>query len=275
MLPTPSPHKRLGLMAYALPPITFSEPTTPLPLQPIWDALRVLDIPTAEKTLSAFPLANHSPPVQAAALAARAAALAARADAHCAAELAEASLALHPNQWMAHRVLLSLMVSRHAYGEAIAYLGRLPTLQSTLAGDEPLSLREQLTALAAWHCRLEAWDEAQACLARAYPQGVATMPVALQNDWFRLALYQQHLPDALVAAQSLITCSPVPEQDIILQVLVQQGWSDEALSLYEQAYTAAPESELLRRRLVGLYIRKQQYEHARSLLATTPLSIAA
>ena len=101
------------------------------------------------------------------------------------------------------------------------------------------------------------------------------MPEALQEDWFSLAFYRDRPEDAAHAARELIAQHPLEHADVLLQALVQQGWYKQALDLYRTIYDRQPESELLRRRLVGLFIREGDVVNARKLMEQGALQMAA
>ncbi|MEX0747389.1 MAG: tetratricopeptide repeat protein, partial [Rhodothermales bacterium] len=140
--------------------------------------------------------------------------------------------------------------------------------------DEPLSDTDQhiLRAACAWMTR--DWDSAAELITNAYPKGVKSMPSFLQEDWLRLALYRERPDDAAEAARNLIAGSTPERADILLQTLVQQGWHKEALALYRAVYNMKPESELLRRRMVGLCIREGELQEARRLMEQGALRLA-
>ncbi|NNE34998.1 MAG: tetratricopeptide repeat protein [Rhodothermales bacterium] len=101
------------------------------------------------------------------------------------------------------------------------------------------------------------------------------MPAPIQEDWFRLSLYRDRPEDAVAVASVLIEEKSIPLADELLQTIVQNGWTKEALPLYRSAYKRAPESQLLRRRLVALCIREGALDEARTLTKPGALDLAA
>jgi hypothetical protein len=101
------------------------------------------------------------------------------------------------------------------------------------------------------------------------------MPIPLMEDWFRLALYRGRPEDAAAVAALLIERTTVESADALLQTIVQNGWTKEALPLYRTAFANAPKSQLLRRRLVALCIREGQLDEARQLTQPGALGLAA
>ena len=184
------------------------------------------------------------------------------------------SIALYETQWLAHRVLLSIDLSERRYEAARDLLERLELDAGTAAWDEPLSRTEQhiLRAACAW--MTNAWDETALHLNEAYPEGVRSMPLVLQEDWFRLAFYRNRPLDAADAAGELLGEHAPEKADILIQTLVRQGWHREALALYRRIYEADPSNELLRRRVVGLCIREGNVQEARRLMELGALRLA-
>lgn len=100
------------------------------------------------------------------------------------------------------------------------------------------------------------------------------MPEDLIADWFRLAFYRDNPLDAAQAAGAILSRCTVDELDDLLNAMVQNGWTSEALPLYRTAFTIHDDSELLRRRLVGLCIREGALDEARKLASSGALTIA-
>ena len=185
------------------------------------------------------------------------------------------SLDLHANQYSAHRILLSILSLRKGFAAAYLQLLNLPLPKRTPRWDEVMAHNEIELALAAWAWQLGEWDQVFFHLNRAFPDGLENMPAEIREDWFRLALYRGHPEDAAAAAALLIDHSPIENTDQLLQTIVKSGWTKQALPLYRTAYAARPQSELLRRRLVGLCIREGQLDEARALTNGGALRTAA
>ena len=175
------------------------------------------------------------------------------------------SLALEPRQWAAHRVHIDLLMSHQSWETARALLEELTLPSKLRAWDMRLPQSEIHTCLAAccWH--IKEWDEVRRHLDIAHPQGLKTMQPSLREDWFRLALYRHKPADAAEAAASLMNPNALEFTDAILQTLVQQGWTGEALPLYRSVFEKVPKNPLLRRRLVALCIKEGEIEEARQL----------
>jgi hypothetical protein len=186
--------------------------------------------------------------------------------------LAKRSAGILPDQWMAH----GIRVVAHASAggtRAYRYLGAVSLPGRVHAWDEvptPAELHLQTAALA-WRDGL--WDDVARSLERAYPAGVATMPADLQSDAFRLAFYRNRADDASAAARALLGTSAIDHLDALLNAMVQQGWTSEALPLYREAFARNESSQLLRRRLVGLCIREGELDEARQLASAGALNI--
>lgn len=185
------------------------------------------------------------------------------------------SLDLCPNQFSAHRILLNILSLRKGFAAAYLQLLNLPLPKRTPRWDETLASDEVELALASWAWQLGEWDQVFYHLNRSFPDGLENMPDGIREDWFRLALYRGHPEDAAAAAALLIDRSPIENTDQLLQTIVKSGWTKQALPLYRTAYAARPESELLRRRLVGLCIREGQLDEARALTNSGALRTAA
>ncbi|MEM8488203.1 MAG: hypothetical protein AAF564_21815 [Bacteroidota bacterium] len=188
-------------------------------------------------------------------------------------KLADQSLAIFPNQWIAHCIKIEVMMARHKYEAAYAYLMGTKVSSRTAGWDHGLSKKEIHRCAASCQWRLKAWDEVDKHLRIAYPKGVKTMPTGLQEDWFRLALYRRQPDDAAEAAALLAGSNTLEFTDALLQTLVQQGWSGKALPIYRRVYAKQPRNELLRRRLVALCIREGEIEEARKLTESGALNL--
>jgi hypothetical protein len=186
--------------------------------------------------------------------------------------LAKRAAGVYPDQWMAHAIRIAafdMSTGSRAYRYAAA--SSLPT--GAPAWDEIPSRRDHLicSAALAWRCGF--WDDVARCLETAYPAGVATMPEELQADAFRLAFYRNQPSAASAAARAMLGSSPIDQLDQLLNAMVQNGWTSEALPLYREAYERNENSQLLRRRLVGLCIREGELEEARRLASAGALNI--
>ncbi|MFK7849142.1 MAG: tetratricopeptide repeat protein [Rhodothermales bacterium] len=187
--------------------------------------------------------------------------------------LADQSLELFSNQWLAHRIKIDVMMAHHHYTEAYDYLMGIRVSSRVAEWDVVLSKRERNLCAASCQWRLKAWDEVDAHLRKAFPKGVKTMPTGLQEDWFRLALYRRQPDDAAEAAALLASSNPLEFTDALLQTLVQQGWSGKALPIYRKVYAKQPRNELLRRRLVALCIKEGEIDEARKLTESGALNL--
>lgn len=186
--------------------------------------------------------------------------------------LAARSLETHSPQWLAHRITIEALEVQRKSEEAYLYLADLKVSGDTPAWDEPLSDEMRCLGAAALAWAMSDWEGVAVQLNRLYP---ARIPDALLEDWFRLALYRNRPEDVAMAAEPLIVSASVDALDRLLQVLIQQGWSRQALELYRAAYARIPENALLRRRLVGLCLREGQIEEARNLARLGALEMAA
>ena len=188
-------------------------------------------------------------------------------------KLADQSLDIFPNQWIAHCIKIDVMMARHKYEEAYAYLMGIKVSGRPVSWDHALTKQEIHRCAASCKWRLKAWEDVEKHLKIAYPKGVKSMPTGLQEDWFRLALYR-HNPDNAAEAAALLAGSNTLEfTDALLQTLVQQGWSGKALPIYRRVYAKQPRNELLRRRLVALCIREGEIEEARKLTESGALNL--
>lgn len=253
---------------YRFPNLEFASTDLPFEeLTPIWNALREADHATAK--LLATELLKSQEDLKddksAAIRVALAAAELSAGDLNRAKRQAGRSLDLHPKQYAAHRILLSILDRRQGFAAAYLQLLNLSLPKKTPEWDEPLTKCELHTALAAWAWQLGEWDDVAEHLTRAYPTGLEAMPPEIREEWFRLSLYRGHPEDAAAAAALIIEQSPLETTDELLQTIVRSGWTKEALPLYRDAYAKQPESELLRRRLVALCIREGELDEARAL----------
>ena len=187
--------------------------------------------------------------------------------------LADQSLELFSNQWVAHCIKIDVMMAHHHYTEAYEYLKSIRVSSKVASWDVVLSKKERNLCAASCQWRLKEWDLVDTHLRKAFRKGVKAMPTALQEDWFRLSLYRRQPDDAAEAASLLASSSPLEFTDALLQTLVQQGWSDKALPIYRKVYAKQPRNELLRRRLVALCIREGEIEEARKLTESGALNL--
>ena len=187
--------------------------------------------------------------------------------------LAEQSLALLPNQWLAHRIKIDVLMARHHYEEAYEYLMGIRVSRRIQPWDQKLSKEERNLCAASCQWQLKNWEKVDKHLRMAFPKGVKSMPTALQEDWFRLALYQDQPEDAAEAAALLVGSKSLDFTDALLQTLVQQGWAGKALPLYRRVYAKQPRNELFRRRLVALCIREGEIDEARKLTESGALNL--
>jgi len=264
------------LATYTLPGYRF-EPTDDLDLilEPLWHALRAKEYARAEAygqfARNDAPLLSEA--VRAGLLSGLALTELRLGRFATAKRLADESLREFPAQHLAHRVLLERLVLLKDYQSAIAHASSIGPVITPTSWDEPLTKSDLQIASAAWAWRLSDWDRVKAILDAAYASGLETMPEPILQDYFRLALYRDQPDDAAATAMVLIRKRSVETTDAILQTLVQQGWTEQALPLYRHAYTEAPESALLRRRLVALCLKEGAIDEARSLARPSALSI--
>lgn len=188
--------------------------------------------------------------------------------------MAHESLELLPEQWLAFRVLLTAFIAEKAFERATDLIDSHNPGAKICAWDEVLGATERhlIRATCAWMTR--DWDNTASQLTEAYPRGVRSMPSFLQEDWFRLAFYRERPEDAAAAAEQLIAENSIETADVLLQTLVRQGWHREALILYRAIFEQDPKNELLRRRVVGLYIRQGKVQEARRLMEHGALRLA-
>ncbi len=269
-MPLASTPERSLLASYHLPERRFrAGAALPAPLRPIWEALRTRRTRDAQTALRH---ALASLPEDAAHASLRAALLYGLAATHLldghpslAERYARESLTLEPRQWAAPRILLEILEARHAYEDAYLYLTERLAGPPGPAWDDPLPERHQYLAAAAWTWHIGDFEAAARFVHCAYPDGLSTMPSDLQEDCFRLALYRDQPDEAAEAAACLIINRPVESADALLQTIVHQGWTAQALPLYRSVYASDPGNELLRRRLIALCIREGIIDEARKL----------
>lgn len=244
----------------------------------IWKAMQEKDFRTAltliREARNAAALGPQNNEHSSLLLAAQAAAEFATGSSDLAKRHAGKSLDLFPSQWMSHRILLSVLAGNHDFKGAYMQLARR-RMRPVALWDEALTKVEIHTALGAWSWMLGDWDLVAKHLAKAYPGGIDTMPKEIQEDWFRLSLYRDRPEDAVAVASVLIAEQSIPLADELLQTIVQNGWTKQALPLYRSAYERSPESQLLRRRLVALCIREGALDEARRLTKPGALDLAA
>lgn len=266
-MPTLPPLDRSLLAFYSLPKRSYEPPSSfPVALRSVWSALQAGTSRVAAQRARAF---LQEPPsedtLRAAALYALAAAAWQEDHAAIAEQHARASLKAEPNQWAAHRILLEMLAARHAFEQAYLHLTRLELPDDGPDWDVPLPARQRHLAAAAWAWQIGDWEAVATYLACAYPKGLLDMPVGLLEDGFRLALYRKRPADAAEAAALLIANRSIESTDDLLQAIVHQGWTEQALPLYRSVYADAPDNELLRRRLIALCIREGVIDEAREL----------
>lgn len=185
------------------------------------------------------------------------------------------ALDLYPYQVAGHRIQISVLSARRDYQEAYARMEAIEAIDAAPAWDIGIDQTERQLVLASFSWLMGLWDQVGEHIDLAYPEGLTSMPDEIQEDWFRLALYRDQPDQAARAAAILIQRRPVGLADEMLQTLVQNGWTTEALPLYQDAFGREPSSELLRRRLVALCIKEGQLEEARRLTAPGALRTAA
>ncbi|MDE2996974.1 MAG: hypothetical protein OXT73_09610 [Bacteroidota bacterium] len=190
--------------------------------------------------------------------------------------LAGKSLDLHADQMMAHRILLTVHVIRKDYTAAYLHLANLVVPTRTTVWDQVLTIEQINAALASWAWQLGEWDQVADHLMMAFPGGLEDMPADIREDWFKLSLYRGQADDAAAAAASLLSVISESHADEILHpTLVPSGLSGPTLPLYQEMYKENKDSDLLRRRVVGLCVKEGKLEEARRITAVTPLRLAA
>lgn len=272
------PRHESFLSSHRLPELTFENQDLPFKsLKPIWKALE--EGSTSEARLIAQEATQERrifPPEERAALYASLAAAELKLGAtDTAKRLAGKSLDLHADQFMAHRVLLTVHVIRKDFTAAYLHLANLPIPSATPRWDCTLTYQDVQVALAAWAWQLGEWDQVADHLMMGYPGGLSEMPASIREDWFKLSLYRGLADDAAAAAETIVGSMAESEADDILQTIVQSGWTGHALPLYEKIYEGNKDSELIRRRIVALCIKEGRLEDARKLTMSSPLKLAA
>ncbi len=266
------------LSSYRLPALSLPE-TVRLPVIEA-DALpAVMNRDADPRSVSLRMILGDKPPLpdeeQGAMHAALAASLLQAGDLKKARRHAEQSIAFYRKQWAAHRILVDVLMAQKAFDEAASVIAGFKVPARPAAWDRALPIREWKLCAAACAWRLKAWDTVAERLAEAYPEGLASMPPALLEDYFRLTLYRNEPDEAGRVAATLMTTNTLEFNDELLQTLVQQGWTQQALPLYRSAFTKDPRNQLLRRRLVALCIREGNIEEARRLTAPGALDMNA
>lgn len=266
------------LASYDLPSPRF-EPTAGLgePVKSVWDALhsRAFARAAARSMEEVAASSAHSIDVRAALYAATAFAAQGMGNNKRALAAAEKSILLIPHQWLAHRAIVQAYWSTGEFENGYFYLSTLLEPETEFAWDEPLVSCERHTAIAAMAWRLNDWDGVHDHLSRAYPGGPTTMSIPLRDDAFRVAVYRDCADDAAAAAETLLDEYAIEDIDTMLRTMDARGWADRALDLYRKAYRGHRDSELLRRRLVGLCVREGRVEEARALTEGNALDLAA
>jgi hypothetical protein len=273
-----TPRYEAFLASYRIPAIQLLDsPDLAASIRPVWTALQA-DAPdaaarNAERALSENRL--FSAEERAGLLIGQAAGRLASSATEDAWDLSRKALDLYPYQIAGHRIQVSILSARRDYEGGYERMSALAPVQDPPSWDIPLDKVEQQLVLASFSWLCGNWDTVAEHLTAAYPDGLKTMPDEIQEDWFRLALYRDQPEEAGRAAAILIQRRPEALADEMLQTLVQNGWTSEALPLYQDAFGREPESELLRRRLVALCIKEGQLEEARRLTAPGALRAAA
>lgn len=264
----------LAELRVALP--TFQHPDrAPFFLEGVWKLLRARNFQLALQEGRRLIRENAGrSATERAALYAAAAVAAYRCAYHDEAEsLAQDSLSHQPGQWSATAVRIAVFEARQQLNEALDLAARFNPSAAAPSWDEIPSREDLHLLVAAFAWRAQAWDKVADRAARAYPEGVESMPPALQQDWFRLAFYRNTPSEAAAAARAVAPTCAAEDLDEMLNAMVQHGWVDMALPLYREAFNRHEDSQLLRRRLVGLCIRTGEMEEARRLASTGALNI--
>ena len=188
-------------------------------------------------------------------------------------KLAEQSLELHPQQWAAYRVHIEILMANQEFQKTYELLNKLKIPSQTPSWDAPLEKRERHICLASCAWQTKEWEKVALHLKKAFPRSVKKMPKPLLQDWFRLALYRNEPDDAAKAAALLVSANALDFTDALLQTLVQQGWTEQALPLYRNIFAKDPRNQLLRRRLVALCIKEGEIDEARRLAAPGALDL--
>lgn len=264
------------LATYTLPGFTFeASDDFDLVLEPLWHALQAKEYARAE-AYGQF-ARNDAPVLERSVRAGLFAGLALTelrmGRLATAKRMAEESLQELPAQHLAHHVLLERLVALKDYEGAIQHASKVQPVATPMKWDEPLTQLDLRIATAGWAWRLSDWDSVKNILDTAFPAGIESMPEHILQDNFRLALYRDRPDDAAATAMVLIRKRSVETTDTILQILVQQGWTEQALPLYRHAFTVAPDSALLRRRLVALCLKEGAVDEARNLARPSALAV--
>ncbi|MEZ4702868.1 MAG: tetratricopeptide repeat protein [Rhodothermales bacterium] len=188
---------------------------------------------------------------------------------------AEQSIAQYGKQWASHRIIVDALMAQQLFDEAFAHFLAVKPPARPAAWDHALTEQEWKLCGAACAWRLKGWDDVARLIDEAFPSGLTTMPIGLLEDYFRLTLYRNQPDEAGRVAAILMATHTLEFNDALLQTLVQQGWTQQALPLYRNAYTQDPRNQLLRRRLVALCIREGKIEEARRLTAPGALDMNA
>ena len=266
------------LAAFTFPALTFeASDTLPTALRPVWSALsRRAYGKACELAIEALSAARTGAADERAALyVGLAAGAAGSGNRKRAMTAAEESVTLLPRQWAAHRLIMEVFWADGDFENAYFYLSTLLEPETEYDWDQPLTAMERHLSIAALAWRLQDWDGVSDHLNRVFPDGVETMPIPLREDAFRVAVYRDRKEDAATAAHALLAAYPIPEIDTMLRTLDSRGWTDQALDLYRIAFKNHGESQLLRRRLVGLCVRQGCVDEARSLTEGNALDLAA
>lgn len=267
-----------SLAAFTIPQLTFSgHERLRGTLRPIWETLARRDYRRAcESGLQALSATSSGSVEERAALyLAIAAAAFGAGNRRRALTAAQESVTIVSRQWAAHRILMQVYWSERDYENAYFYLSTLPDPGTSFDWDEPLTHIDRHLSIGALAWRLQDWDGVSDHLKRAYPEGMASMPLTLREDFFRASLYRESASDAANAAGALLCEYGIEEIDQMLGTMDARGWSVEALDLYRTAFQLHSGHPLLRRRLVGLCIRQGEIEEARKLTAGSALDMAA
>lgn len=266
------------LATYRPPEFTFGQMSSvPAPLLELWHHLSSRDnraaLAESRRLLRERSIRNRS--AHAALLIGAATAELRAGNAQEAGRFAKRSQSILPHQWMAHRIRIAAYEALQSPERAYRYAASVELTETHTAWDEPISPVEFQVFAASLGWKIRAWDDVAARICRAYPAGVASMPESLQGDWFRLAFYRNSPGAAASAARAVLPSCTVDQIDRLLNAMVQQGWTSEALPLYRDAFAYHSSSQLLRRRLVGLCIKEGELEEARQLTAAGALDILA
>jgi hypothetical protein len=258
------------------PPLPTFEHATRVPgaLQTLWEQLSGRDVRLAQQTARALlrkkTLADRE--TLAALLNGAAASELRSGNVEEAHRLAKRSAGVYPDQWMAHAIRIAAFATSTGT-RAYRYIAAAHIPAAPPDWDEVPTHRDYLILSASLAWKNGFWDDVSRCLESAFPAGVATMPPDLQADCFRLAFYRNQPSGASEAARAMLASSTVDHLDMLLNAMVQHGWTTEALPLYREAFERNEGSQLLRRRLVGLCIREGALDEARRLASSGALNI--